>query len=59
MDEAQANGMSAEECAKQIYRAIVNGKEEVYIGGKETFGVYLKRFFPSLFSRFLNKAKVR
>jgi dehydrogenase/reductase SDR family member 7B len=59
MDNAQANGLSAEECARQIFNAINQGKEEVYIGGKETFGVYLKRFFPSLFSKLLVKAKVR
>jgi dehydrogenase/reductase SDR family member 7B len=59
MDEAQAKGMSAQACAREIYHALKNGKQEVYIGGKETFGVYLKRFFPYLFSKLLIKAKVR
>lgn len=58
MDEAQANGMPAEECASQIIKAILTGKEEVYIGGKEKYGVLLKRFLPGLFSKIVKKAKV-
>ena len=58
MDDAQANGMQAEECARQIIKAILSGKEEVYIGGKEKYGVLLKRFLPGLFSKIVRKAKV-
>lgn len=59
MDDAQEKGISAEACAQEIFNAIKNKKEEVLIGGKEKYAVYLKRFFPSLFSRILRKAKVR
>jgi short-subunit dehydrogenase len=59
MDDAQANGMPAEECARQMIAALRNGKREVYIGGKETLGIYMKRFFPGLMSRIITKAKVR
>jgi dehydrogenase/reductase SDR family protein 7B len=58
MDEAQANGMTAETCAEEIVKAITAKKEEVYIGGKETKAVLLKRFFPGLFSKKVRKAKV-
>ena len=58
MDHAQANGMSADECAAQILRAIKSGKEEVYIGGKEKYAVLLKRFLPGVFSKIVRKAKV-
>jgi len=58
MDDAQANGMSADECAAQIIKAIKSGKEEVYIGGKEKYAVLLKRFLPGLFSKIVRKAKV-
>lgn len=58
MDDAQANGMPADTCAMQIINAIKNRKEEVYIGGKEVYGVKLKRFFPTLFSKLVRKAKV-
>jgi len=58
MDDAQANGMSADECAVEIIKAIKSGKEEVYIGGKEKYAVLLKRFLPGLFSKIVRKAKV-
>lgn len=58
MDDAQAQGMPAEKCAQEIIAALTKGKEEVYIGGKEVYGVMLKRFFPKLFSNLLRRAKV-
>lgn len=59
MDDAQANGMSAEECATHIVKAIEKDKEEVYIGGvKEVAAIYVKRFFPALFSRIVRKTAV-
>jgi short-subunit dehydrogenase len=59
MDDAQAKGYPAEKCAAEIYSAIRKEKEEVLIGGKETYAVYLKRFFPRIFSKILKNAKVR
>ncbi|MFY0601835.1 MAG: SDR family oxidoreductase [Cyclobacteriaceae bacterium] len=59
MDNAQENGISAEACATKIIKAIEGNKEEVYIGGfKEVAGIYLKRFFPALFSRVIRKTAV-
>ncbi len=58
MDDAQANGMSADECARRIVSAVAAQKLEVYIGGREKLGVYLKRFVPTIFARVLRSAKV-
>lgn len=58
MDEAQESGMDVNACAKKMIRAIEREKEEVYIGGKEVYAVYLKRFLPGLFSKMVRKAKV-
>jgi len=58
MDEAQAKGMDADACAEAIVKAINHKQEEVYIGGKETKAVLLKRFFPKLFSKKIKTAKV-
>ncbi len=58
MDENQANGMSAIDCAEKILEAIDKNKEEVLIGGKETYGVLFKRFFPGYFSKMIRKRKV-
>ncbi len=58
MDEATGKGMQPDTLARKILRAIENGKEEAYFGGKEVLGVYLKRFFPAYFSRMIRSAKV-
>jgi short-subunit dehydrogenase len=59
MDEGQYKGKSPEWCAAKIVRAIEQRKEEVYIGGIETWGVRFKRFFPRWFSRYIRTAAVR
>ena len=51
MSENQAQGISPEQCAKGIVKAIKNNKEEVYIGKIEVLAIYLKRFFPNIFSK--------
>jgi len=59
MDSGQAAGMSAEECARKILNAVKKEKEEVYIGGaKEKMAIYLKRYWPSAFSKMIRKMAV-
>ena len=58
MDEAQNNGMSATTFSHKAILAIKSHKEEVYIGGKERLGVYIRRFLPALFSKLIRRAKV-
>jgi NADP-dependent 3-hydroxy acid dehydrogenase YdfG len=57
-DQAQEQGMPANELARRMLRAVAAGREEVNIGGKEIFGIYLKRFFPALLSRILRNRPV-
>jgi len=60
MDRATSVGLPASKFAALMIDAIENKKEEVYIGGsKEVLGVYLKRFFPKMFSRAVRKMSVR
>jgi short-subunit dehydrogenase len=59
MDKTSYSKKSPEWCAQQIIRAIESQREEVYLGGREVWGVYLKRFFPSLFSKVIRKVGVR
>lgn len=59
MDEAQFKGRPADWCARKIVAAIEKNKEEVYIGGREVFGIYLKRYFPGIFSKIIRKIAVR
>jgi len=58
MDDATGAGLSAEACAKQILRAIEKEKMEVSIGGKETYALLIKRFFPRLLHRIVKRSNV-
>lgn len=58
MDEATGKGMAPADAARRILRAIQQGKEEIWFGGKEVLGVYVKRFFPAYFSKIIKRAKV-
>ena len=55
MDAHQAAGMSPGEFASRAWHAILAGREEVYIGGKELAGVYLGRYAPGILRRVLRK----
>ena len=44
-------GMSAEQCAVRILKAIKRGKQETLIGGSEIVSVYIHRFFPAIFNK--------
>ncbi|WP_445665280.1 SDR family oxidoreductase [Fodinibius sp. AD559] len=58
MGRGQKNGIPAEEFAEKLIPKILKEKEEIYIGGKEIWGVYLKRFFPRLLNKMLRNAEV-
>ncbi|QJD78939.1 SDR family oxidoreductase [Spirosoma rhododendri] len=53
LDANQQKGMNPAEFARQWMRAVLRRKEEVYIGGLETYGIYLKRFLPGVLSRII------
>ncbi|MBS1651231.1 MAG: SDR family oxidoreductase [Bacteroidetes bacterium] len=55
MDPSHINATSPEECAKQIINAVLNNKQEIFIGGKELILIKLKRFFPKLFNKIIRK----
>jgi short-subunit dehydrogenase len=58
MDEGISKGISPEKCAAKILGGIATGKDEVMVGGKEVFAIYLKRLSPKLMSLIVRKAKV-
>jgi len=55
MDKGQANGVTAETCARKMRKAIQKNKREVLIGRKELLMVYIKKFFPGLFFKIARK----
>jgi short-subunit dehydrogenase len=57
MDQSQEQGLSAEECARQVLNGIQSNKYEIFIGGKELRAIWVKRFFPNLFTRLIRKQK--
>lgn len=58
MGKGQSEGMSAEKFAAELLPKVSKKQEEIYIGGKEIWGVYLKRFFPRLLNKLLRRAEV-
>lgn len=59
MEPGQEHGMQPHACVLKILKAVEREKLEVYIGGTEILGVYLKRFFPNLLFRILRNREVR
>lgn len=57
-DSRTAAGMEPGKFAEKLIKAIKAKKYEVYIGGKEVAGVYLKRFFPGLLHKVVLRSRV-
>lgn len=57
-DQATAGGMDPGRFAQKMLKAIEKRKMEVYIGGKEVSGVFMKRFFPGLLHKLVLRSKV-
>lgn len=56
--DAQQKGIPASDCATAIADALEHNRAEVHPGGWETLAVYIKRFFPSLFRRFMRQYEI-
>lgn len=59
MDDNQLNGISVEDCAKQIKSGIEKNKWEFGVGGKEKLGLWIHRHFPNYFQKILRKQSAR
>ena len=57
MDENTAKGMKPEVLAEKIIKAVSKKREEIYPGGFEMFGIFLKKFFPRILSKILKNKK--
>ncbi len=58
-DPGIENGMTPEYFAKRALKALKKSKREAIFGGKEVWGVYIKRFFPGLFAKIIRKRNVQ
>jgi short-subunit dehydrogenase len=57
MDPGQESGRAPEELAERIIRGLEKGEEEVYFGGPEMKAVWIRQYFPKLFSKLIRKQK--
>lgn len=55
--ESNASGMAPARCASVIAGAIEKQPNEVYVGGREVLGIYLRRFAPRLLAEILPRVK--
>lgn len=55
MEASLSSGLAVDKCAQQILKGIQKNKKEIFIGGKELKAVWIKRFFPKLFSKLIRK----
>src|SRR5262249_54179375 len=54
MDSELAQGIPAEECARQILRGVARGKKEIVVAApREKALVYMKRFLPDLLAKMI------
>lgn len=58
MGHGQEHGMEPGVFAEKLLPKIEKGKDEIYIGGTEVLGIYLKRFVPGLFQKILRRSEV-
>ena len=58
MDEKTGAGMTAEQCAERMVKAVERNKAEVLIGRYEILAAYFKRFAPGLLRRIVRRAAV-
>jgi len=56
-DATHLRGISAERCAEATLRAVARGREEITVGGVETWAVLLKRLLPGVLSRAIRRMK--
>jgi short-subunit dehydrogenase len=57
-DHATSKGMDTQVFAQKLINAVARNKFEVYIGGKEIAGIYLKRFFPKWLHHVVQRSEV-
>jgi short-subunit dehydrogenase len=56
-DATHRRGITAERCAAATLRAVAGGREEISVGGPETWAIALKRFLPGVVSRVIRRMK--
>lgn len=58
LEDGQQSGMDPDIFAERMLDAVAAERDEVIIAGRESMGVWLKRFAPGVFNRVIRRAKV-
>lgn len=58
LGDAHKDAMDPDEFAEKLLPKVSSGKQEIYIGGKEVWAIYLKRLSPKLVNKILMHIKV-
>src|SRR5699024_9805084 len=58
MGQGQQQGMLPNEFAQRLLPKIAKEQNEIYIGGKEIWGIYLKRWVPNVLNKVLLRSNV-
>lgn len=57
LDSNQAEGMSAETCARILCKGLRKEKKEIFAGNKEIIMIYIRRFLPRLYYYMASRVK--
>jgi len=56
-DRTHRDAITPQHCAAAIINGVARGREEIYVGGREVFAIYLKRYVPWVWSRLVRRMK--
>ena len=59
MDEKTGAGMTAEQCAQRMFKAVERKQAQVLIGRYEILAAYVKRFAPGLLRRIVRRVAIK
>lgn len=57
MDEGLSKGITPEKAAEIIIRGMIRNKREILVGSSELIMLFIRRYFPALFFRLVDKIK--
>ncbi len=57
MDDGQAGGITPEQCARRMVRAIERNKKELWVGSTEILMIYIRKYLSPLFHILARKIK--